>query len=130
MEGSDPALWSARARELVDGRSFVLVGIGVDQMRVFEALGGLVRGAVSVVPVGGPPSEPCEAYPVLSLTGRVRNIFDFVVVDYATTLMDHAAEVAQLERRGAVALAPRARGRHVVRVRAAHGRGVAATSTL
>lgn len=94
MEGSDPALWSARARELVDGRSFVLVGIGVDQMRVFEALGGLVRGAVSVVPVGGPPSEPCEAYPVLSLTGRVRNIFDFVVVDYATTLMDHAAEVA------------------------------------
>ena len=87
-------LWSARAREFVEGRSFVLVGIGVNQLRVFEQLGGFVRGVVSVVPLGGPPSESSEVYPVLSVTGQVRNIFDFVVDDYAKTLSVHAARVS------------------------------------
>ena len=94
LDSNGTAPWSARARELVEGRSFVLVGIGVDQMRDFERFGGFVRGAVSVVPAGGPSSEAFEAYPVISLTGRTRNIFDFVVDDYATTLMDHVVEVS------------------------------------
>ncbi|MFH1468996.1 MAG: hypothetical protein ABIO70_31710 [Pseudomonadota bacterium] len=88
--------WNEKARAAVAGRAFFVVGIGVAQMLDFQRLGGSIVGALSVLPSGGPPFAPSLDFPVLSLTGSTRHIFDLVVNDFATTISRNAPRVREV----------------------------------
>jgi hypothetical protein len=87
--------WSAGARKRIDGRSLVLVGIGIDQIRGFASAGGRVVGGISVVPSGSPATEHPEAFPVHTLSSTTRDILEHVVWAYAATIRDAGSEVAE-----------------------------------
>lgn len=85
--------WSLGARHRLQGRRLVIVGIGVDQMRGFAEAGGDICGAIEVLPASSPTLEPDEAFEVLLVEGRDRDILDHVVSGYARALSDHAPAV-------------------------------------
>lgn len=98
MTGGRPPrqeIWTDLAESTIRGRPMVLVGIGVDQMRDFQRLGADVLGAISLLPVGLPPYEPQERFPVLALTGVTRNIFDFVARDFAESCLRNASRIRE-----------------------------------
>jgi hypothetical protein len=92
-------IWADLAARTVGRRPMVLVGIGVDQMRDFVRLGAQVRGAISLLPAGLPPYEPDEPFPVLTITGATRNIFDFVARDLVDACDRGAAKIGEFLHR-------------------------------
>jgi len=91
---TEPA-WSARARAKIAGRSLVVVGIGVDQMRGFASAGGHIIGAISVVPSGSPATEHRESFPTLAITSTTRDILEHVVWAYAEAIREAGPQVAE-----------------------------------
>jgi hypothetical protein len=98
-ESSERTIWADLAARTVGRRPMVLVGIGVDQMRDFPRLGARVLGAISLLPAGLPSHEPEEEFPVLTITGATRNIFDFVAWDLVASCGRSAARIAEFLNR-------------------------------
>jgi hypothetical protein len=92
-------IWADLAARTVGRRPMVLVGIGVDQMRDFARLGAQVVGAISLLPTGLPPKELEEPFPVLTIEGSTRNIFDFVARDLVESCGRSAAVIAEFLHR-------------------------------
>lgn len=87
----EPA-WSRRVRDHVGGRSVVLVAIAPTQMRAFAEAGAHVRGAIAVLPAGG-PAFPAGDPTVLALVGHDHDILAHVVAGYAATIARERAVV-------------------------------------
>jgi hypothetical protein len=88
--------WSARARERIAGRPFVLVGIGPHQLLGLAAAGGRVVGAVAVLPAGAVSPTHANAgapFPVLTLVAATRDILEVVVKGFAAVLDERAVEL-------------------------------------
>ncbi len=85
--------WINKGKEAACQQPLILVGIGIDQMRDFIHLGGTVRGAIAILPHGGPPFTPDEPFPVLVLEGQTRHVLDLVVYDFGLTCERRTTEI-------------------------------------
>ena len=85
--------WVELAESTICSHPLILVGIGVDQLRSFQALGGQIRAAVSVLPPNLTFLPVDETFPVLKLETRARDIFQIVVDDFAQTLSRNQDQV-------------------------------------
>jgi len=85
--------WIHLAQSTIANCPLLLVGIGVDQLRSFQTLGGIIRGAVSVLPCGAAISPVIEPFPLLTLEAETRDIFQLVVKDYSETLFRNLSKV-------------------------------------
>jgi hypothetical protein len=85
--------WSEMARRTVADRNFLLIGIGSSQMADFARYGGKIAGAISVVPANSPATRLDDPYPIVTLAGSTRDIFEFVVDDFAQTIARNSAHI-------------------------------------